>query len=74
MVYASTFADVFNENNNRDNKEALFIAAGAERNSDAYTNGNYSQSEMFRHFLPSLGTYTDLGLDRQNFKLCLWSS
>lgn len=57
-----TFADVFNENNNRDNKEALFIAAGAERNSDAYTNGNYSQSEMFRHFLPSLGTYTDLGL------------
>mgnify|MGYP000727231459 CR=1 FL=1 len=56
------FADVFNENNNRNNEEALFIAAGAERNSDAYTNGNYSQSEMFRHFLPSLGTYTDLGL------------
>lgn len=49
-------------NNNRNNEEALFIAAGAERNSDAYTNGNYSQSEMFRHFLPSLGTYTDLGL------------
>ncbi|GAE83046.1 RagB/SusD family nutrient uptake outer membrane protein [Bacteroides reticulotermitis] len=58
----SAFADVFNENNNRNNKEALFIAAGAERNSDAYTNGNYSQSEMFRHFLPALGTYTDLGL------------
>lgn len=57
-----TFGDVFNENNNRNNKEALFIAAGAERNSDAYTNGNYSQSEMFRHFLPSLGSYTDLGL------------
>ena len=37
------FADVFNENNNRNNEEALFIAAGAERNSDAYTNGNYSQ-------------------------------
>lgn len=58
----STFADVFNENNNRNNQEALFIAAGAERNTDAYTNGNYSQSEMFRHFLPSLGSYTDLGL------------
>ena len=57
-----SFADVFNENNNRNNKEALFIAAGAERNTDAYTNGNYSQSEMFRHFLPSLGSYTDLGL------------
>lgn len=56
------FADVFNENNNRNNKEAIFIAAGAERNSDAYTNGHYSQSEMFRHFLPSLGSYTDLGL------------
>ena len=25
------FADVFNENNNRNNEEALFIAAGAER-------------------------------------------
>lgn len=57
-----TFADVFNENNNRNNQEALFIAAGAERNSDAYTNGHYSQSEMFRHFVPSLGSYTDLGL------------
>ena len=56
------FADVFNENNNRENKEAIFIAAGAERNSDAYTNGHYSQSEMFRHFLPSLGSYSDLGL------------
>lgn len=58
----STFGEVFNEVNNRNNAEALFIAAGAERNSDAYTNGNYSQSEMFRHFLPSLGSYTDLGL------------
>jgi hypothetical protein len=58
----NSFADVFNEKNNRDNKEALFIAAGAPRNSDAYTNGNYSQSEMFRHFLPSLGDYTKLGL------------
>ena len=56
------FADVFNEKNNRNNKEALFVAAGANRNSDAYANGNYTQSEVFRHFLPSLGTYTDLGL------------
>lgn len=58
----SDFADVFNEKNNRNNEEALFIAAGANRNSDAYVNGNYTQSEVFRHFLPSLGTYTDLGL------------
>ncbi len=57
-----TFADVFNEHNNRNNREALFIAAGAERNSEAYTNGNYTQSEMFRHFLPLLGSYTALGL------------
>ena len=57
-----SFADVFNEQNNRNNKEALFIAAGANRTSDAYSNGNYTQSEVFRHFLPSFGTYTDLGL------------
>lgn len=60
------FADVFNEKNNRNNKEALFIAAGANRNSEAY-NAGYTQSEVFRHFLPSLGTYTDLGLvDKTN--------
>lgn len=58
----SDFADVFNEKNNRNNREALFIASGAVRTSDAYVNGNYTQSEMFRHFLPSLGSYTDLGL------------
>lgn len=57
-----SFADVFNEQNNRNNSEALFIAAGANRTSDAYSNGNYTQSEVFRHFLPSFGTYTDLGL------------
>ncbi len=62
------FADVFNEKNNRKNKEFLFAATGANKSSDAWstTNGNI-QVEAFRHFLPSLGNYTDLGLvDKTN--------
>lgn len=58
----SDFADVFNEKNNRSNKEFLFYAAGNSRTSEGYSQGNYSQCEVFRHFLPSLGSYTDLGL------------
>ncbi len=56
-------AEVFNEKNNRNNKEFLFAATGANKNSEAYatTNGNI-QIEAFRHFLPSLGNFTDLGL------------
>lgn len=58
----TNFADVFNEANNRNNTEALFIAGGANRNSgDAYTNIG-TQMELFRYFLPSLGNYSDLGL------------
>ncbi len=56
------FADVFNEKNNRNNKEFLFVATGAKKDSEAYNSGNYSQCEVFRHFLPKLGEYTDLGL------------
>lgn len=58
------FSQVFNELNNRGsvNKEYLFVAAGAVKGSDAYNNGNYSQCELFRHFLPSVFSFTDLGL------------
>lgn len=58
----TNFADVFNEANNRNNTEALFIAGGANRESgDAYTNIGRTM-ELFRYFLPSLGNYSDLGL------------
>lgn len=55
------FADVFNEANNRNNTEALFIAGGANRTSgEAYTQS--AKIELFRYFLPALGNYSDLGL------------
>lgn len=62
------FADVFNEKNNRNNKEFLFAATGAKKGSESYsTTTGTVQVEAFRHFLPSLGNYTDLGLvDKTN--------
>lgn len=58
------FADVFNEKNNRNNKEFLFAATGANRSSEAWQANNVNV-EAFRHFLPSIDDYTDLGMQQK---------
>lgn len=63
------FSDVFNEVNNRNNTEVLFVAAGASKASGEAFQYIGKQIELFRYFLPTLGNYTDLGLvdKKENF-------
>ncbi|MEG1586976.1 MAG: RagB/SusD family nutrient uptake outer membrane protein [Bacteroidales bacterium] len=54
------FADVFSNENNRNNTEALFVSTGAKYGTDAANHMYFCNH--FRSFLPKLGYYTDLGL------------
>lgn len=59
------FADVFNEDNARGNKEYLFVAAYGNTASDAMTT-DWATTEVYRYFMPNFGDYSDLGLYNKN--------